>query len=176
MSRSRPFSPQRRQALIAGASALAAPALVLAQAPVAGGKPVSLVVSYPPGGGADLMARLIAGPMAKSLGQTVIVDNRPGGSGQIAAGLVARAAPDGATLLLDASSFAVNPSLFPKLPYDSQKDFAPLGVVALFPNVLVCTPGFEARNVKDLVRMAKAAPGKITYASSGNGSAQHLAG
>ena len=88
-------------------------------------------VFHPPGGGADLIARLIAIPMAKSLGQTVIVENRPGGSGQIAAGLVARAAPDGGTLLLDASSFAVNPSLFPKLPYDSQKDFAPLGVVAV---------------------------------------------
>jgi tripartite-type tricarboxylate transporter receptor subunit TctC len=180
MSRSCPFSAQRRKALVAGLAAAATPGLVLAQAAqaaqVAGGKPVSLVVSYPPGGGADLIARLIAAPMAKSLGQTVIVDNRPGGSGQIAASLVARAAPDGATLLLDASSFAVNPSLFPKLPYDSQKDFAPLGVVALFPNVLVCTPDFEARTVKDLVRMARAVPGKITYASSGNGSAQHLAG
>src|SRR3954465_4949213 len=174
MSTTHAFSARRRQALFAGAAALAAPGLALAQ--VAGGKPVSLVVSYPPGGGADLIARLIAAPMAKSLGQTVIVENRPGGSGQIAASLVARAAPDGGTLLLDASSFAVNPSLFPKLPYDSQKDFAPLGVVALFPNVLVCTPTFEARSVKDLVRMAKAAPGKITYASSGNGSAQHLAG
>jgi tripartite-type tricarboxylate transporter receptor subunit TctC len=176
MSKLQTFRAQRRKALLAGAAALAAPRVVLSQPQVAGGKPVSLVVSYPPGGGADLIARLIAGPMAKSLGHSVIVDNRPGGSGQIAASLVARAAPDGGTLLLDASSFAVNPSLFPRLPYDSQKDFAPLGVVALFPNVLVCTPGFEARSVKDLVRMARAAPGKIAYASSGNGSAQHLAG
>ena len=171
---SRSFSLQRRKALLAGAAAVAAPGLALAQ--IGGGKPVTLVVSYPPGGGADLIARLISAPMAKALGQNVIVDNRPGGSGQIAAGLVARSAPDGGTLLLDASSFAVNPSLFPKLPYDSVKDFAPLGVVALFPNVLVCTPGFEAHSVKDLVRMAKAAPGKIAFASSGNGSAQHLAG
>jgi tripartite-type tricarboxylate transporter receptor subunit TctC len=170
------FRAQRRKALLAGAAALAAPGLALSQPQIAGGKPVTLVVSYPPGGGADLVARLIAGPMAKFLGQSVIVDNRPGGSGQIAASMVARATPDGGTLLLDASSFSVNPSLFPKLPYDSQKDFAPLAVVALFPNVLVCTPGFEARSVKDLVRMAKAAPGKIAYASSGNGSAQHLAG
>lgn len=176
MSRLHSFSVQRRAALFAGAAAIASPGLVLAQPLVAGGKPISLVVSYPPGGGADLIARLVATPMAKLLGQTVIVENRPGGSGQIAASMVARAVPDGGTLLLDASSFAVNPSLFPKLPYDSQKDFAPIGVVALFPNVLVCTPGFEARSVKDLVRMARAAPGKITYASSGNGSAQHLAG
>src|SRR3954462_2875238 len=108
MTRFHPFSPQRRKALVAGAAALAAPSLVLAQAQVAGGKPVSLVVSYPPGGGADPIAQLIAGPMARSLGQTVIVENRPGGCGQIAAGLVARAAPHGGTLLLDASSFAVN--------------------------------------------------------------------
>lgn len=170
------FSARRRQALFAGVAAVAAPGLALAQAPIASGKPVTLVVSYPPGGGADLIARLIASPMAKSLGQNVVVENRPGASGQIAAGLVARATGDGSTLLLDASSFAVNPSLFPKLPYDSAKDFAPLGVVAMFPNVLVCTPSFAARTVKDLVRMAKAAPGKFAYASSGNGSAQHLAG
>jgi tripartite-type tricarboxylate transporter receptor subunit TctC len=176
MSTFHQFSAQRRKALLAGVAAFAAPGLAMAQAPLAGGKPVTLVVSYPPGGGADLIARLIAAPMARALGQSVIVENRPGASGQIAATLVARATPDGSTLLLDASSFAVNPSLFPKLPYDSQKDFAPLGVVASFPNVLVCTPSFAAHSVKDLVRMAKAAPGKIAYASSGNGSAQHLAG
>lgn len=170
------FDAQRRKALALGAGAFLAPSLLFAQSPIAEGKPINLVVSYPPGGGADLMARLIAGPMGKALGQTVVVENRPGGSGQIAAGLVARARPDGSTLLMDASSFAVNPALFPRLPYDSRKDFAPLGIVAQFPNVLVCTQGFEARTVRDLVRMAKAAPGKIAYASSGNGSAQHLAG
>jgi tripartite-type tricarboxylate transporter receptor subunit TctC len=134
------------------------------------------VVSYPAGGGADLMARLIAPPLAKALGQNVLVDNKPGASGQIAASAVARANPDGSMLLVDASSFAVNPSLFPKLPYDSDADFAPLGILALFPNVLVCHPAFEAKSVKDVVRMAKAKPGTISYASSGNGSAQHLAG
>jgi tripartite-type tricarboxylate transporter receptor subunit TctC len=167
---------RRRQVLVLGAAAVAAPSLSFAQPQVAGGRPVSLVVSYPPGGGADLVARLIAQPMSRFLGQSVVVDNRPGASGQIAAGYVARGSADGSTLLLDASSFAVNPSLFPKLPYDSLKDFSPIGVVALFPNVLVCTPGFAAQSVKDLVRMAKAAPGQIAFASSGNGSAQHLAG
>ena len=122
------------------------------------------------------MARLIAPRLAEALGQTVVVDNKPGASGQIAAGQVARATPDGTQLLVDASSFAVNPSLFPKLPYDTDKAFTPLAVLALFPNVLVCTPGFEAKNVKDLIRMAKAKPGFLSYASSGNGSAQHLAG
>ena len=117
------------------------------------------------------MARLIAPRLAEALGQSVVVDNKPG-----AAGLVARAVPDGSQLLLDASSFAVNPALFPKLPYDSDKACTPLAVLALFPNVLVCTPGFEAKSVNDLVQMAKATPGQISYASSGNGSAQHLAG
>ena len=143
---------------------------------IAGGKTVTLMVSYAAGGGADLMARLIAPKLSEALGQTVVVDNKPGASGQIAAGLIARAAPDGSQLLFDASSFAVNPALFPKLPYDTDKAFTPLAVLALFPNVLVCTPNFEAKNVKDLIRMAKAKPGQISYASSGNGSAQHLAG
>lgn len=162
----------RRLVLMAGASALAAPYFAVAQS----ARPVSLIVSYPAGGGADLMARLIAPHLARHLGQSVVVDNKPGASGQIAAAQVAKAAPDGNTLLLDASSFAVNPSLFAKLPYDSDKDFTPLGVLALYPNVLVCHPGFEAKSVKDVIRLAKASPGKIAYASSGNGSAQHLAG
>jgi tripartite-type tricarboxylate transporter receptor subunit TctC len=172
---------ERRQLLQGAAATLAAPWLAAkaqtqTPVPIAGGKTITLVVSYAAGGGADLMARLIAPKLAEALGQTVVVDNKPGASGQIAASQVARAVPDGTQLLLDASSFAVNPALFPKLPYDSDKAFTPLAVLALFPNVLVCTPGFEAKNVRDLIRMAKARPGQISYASSGNGSAQHLAG
>lgn len=158
-------------ALIAAASATGA------RAAVGGGKPLTLVVSYPAGGGADLMARLIAPKLGEALGQSVVVENRPGASGTIAAGQVARAAPDGLTLLLDASSFAVNPALFGgKLPYDTATAFTPLGLVAQFPNVLVCTPSFEARSVADVIRLAKAKPKTLAYASSGNGSAQHLAG
>lgn len=171
------FPVSRRRVMLAGCAALAAPAgRALAGADIAGGKPITLLVSYPPGGGADVMARMIAPLMAATLGQPVIVENKPGASGTIAAGQVARAAPDGTTLLLDASSFAVNPALFSKLPYDPATAFAPLGVLALFPNVLVCTPGFEARSVADVLRLARAEPGKLAYASSGNGSAQHLAG
>lgn len=166
----------RRLLLKASAAMLAAPSLARAQSDIAGGKPITLVVSYPPGGGADLIARLIAPKMAETLRQSVVVDNKPGASGQIAASLVARAVPDGSTLLLDASSFSVNPSLYPKLPYDTDTAFSPLAIVALFPNVLVCTPSFAAKSVRDLVAMAKAKPGQIAYASSGNGSAQHLAG
>ncbi|MES2942622.1 MAG: tripartite tricarboxylate transporter substrate-binding protein, partial [Pseudomonadota bacterium] len=170
-----------RRHLLQGAAATAA-AVVAPWSParaagqVAGGKTITLVVSYAAGGGADLMARLIAPKLSEALGQTVVVDNKPGASGQIAASQVARATPDGSQLLVDASSFAVNPALYPKLPYNSDTAFTPLAVLALFPNVLVCTPNFEAKNVKDLIRMAKAQPGHISYASSGNGSAQHLAG
>jgi tripartite-type tricarboxylate transporter receptor subunit TctC len=143
---------------------------------IAGGRPISLVVSYPAGGGADLMARLIAPRLATALGQPVVVENKPGASGSIAAAQVARAAPDGGTLLLDASSFAVNPSLFAKLPYDTATAFTPLAVLALYPNVLVCTPSFEAQSVADVLRLARAKPKALAYASSGNGSAQHLSG
>jgi tripartite-type tricarboxylate transporter receptor subunit TctC len=177
-SAAQPLNRSRRLMLQAAGAAVAAPWAFTAQAagPIAGGKPITLVVSYAAGGGADLMARLIAPRMAEFLGQPVLVDNKPGAGGQIAATQVARAAPDGTQLLVDASSFAVNPALYPKLPYDTDTAFAPLAVLAQFPNVLVCTPGFEAKSVKDLIRLAKARPGQIAYASSGNGSAQHLAG
>lgn len=169
--------PSRRQILCAATAAAGTWALsARAAGDIAGGKPITLVVSYPAGGGADAMARLIGPKLAEVLGQPVIVDNKPGGSGTIAAQHVARATPDGATLLLDASSFAVNPALFPKLPYDSERSFVPLAVLALFPNVLVCTPGFEAKSVADVIRLARAKPNGLAYASSGNGSAQHLAG
>jgi tripartite-type tricarboxylate transporter receptor subunit TctC len=167
----------RRQFLAASAASAAAVAFpARAAGDIGGGKPITLVVSYPAGGGADAMARLIGPKMAEALGQPVIVDNKPGGGGTIAAQQVARAAPDGRTLLLDASNFAVNPALFPKLPYDSDKSFVPIAVVALFPNVLVCTPSFEAKTVADVLKLARAKPKSLAYASSGNGSAQHLAG
>ena len=139
-------------------------------------KPLSLVVTYPAGGGADTMARLIAPKLGEALGQPVIIENKPGASGQIGASAVAKATPDGYTLMLDASSFAVNPALFAKLPYDSDKAFKPIGVIALFPNVLLINPGVAATSVKELVALAKAKKNAISYASSGNGSAQHLAG
>jgi tripartite-type tricarboxylate transporter receptor subunit TctC len=137
---------------------------------------VKLVVSYPPGGGADIMARLIAQKLTTSLGQTFVVENKPGASGQIASQSVAKSPPDGYTLMVDASSYAVNPSLFPKLPYDPQTAFAPITMLARFPNMLVVSSDFPATSVKELVAMAKAKPGSLSYASSGNGSAQHLAG
>jgi len=172
-------SSQRRLVLSAAGAALAAPWITARAQPsqsIAGGRPITLVVSYPAGGGADLMARIIAPRLGEALGQSVVVDNKPGASGQIAGAHVARATPDGATLLLDASSFAVNPSLYPKMAYDSAKAFTPLAVLATFPNVLVCSAGSEARSVQDVIALARAKPGTVAYASSGNGSAQHLAG
>lgn len=167
----------RRNLLVASAAAaVAAPWRLASAAPIVGGKTITLVVSYPAGGGADLMARIIAPRLGEALGQNVVVDNKPGASGQLAASAVARATPDGATLLLDASSFAVNPSLYPKLPYDSNKAFVPLAVLATFPNVLVCHPGFGVTSVKEVIARAKAKPDDVAYALSGNGSAQHLAG
>ncbi len=139
-------------------------------------KPITLIVTYPAGGGADAMARLIAPKMSEALGQNIIVENKPGASGQIGASTVAKAAPDGYTLMLDASSFSVNPALYPKLPYDSEKAFRPIGVIALFPNVMLVNPNFPAKTVADVIALAKQKKDGVSFASSGNGSAQHLAG
>lgn len=160
----------------AAAFTLIASAAFLAQAQEYPTKPVKIIVTYPPGGGADIMARLIAQKLSVSLGQSFVVENKPGASGQIAAQAVAKSDPDGYTLMVDASSYAVNPTLYPKLPYDPLKTFAPISTLALFPNMLVVSPGFPVSSVKELVAMAKAKPGSISYASSGNGSAQHLSG
>ena len=138
-------------------------------------KPIRLVVTYPAGGGADAMARLISPRLGEALGQPVVVENRGGASGTIAAELVAKSAPDGSTLMLDATAFAVNPSLYPKLPYDPEKAFAPVTLLALFPNVVVVHPSNPVSSISELIAKIKAEPGKIAFASSGNGSAQHLA-
>jgi len=139
-------------------------------------KPIRIIVTYPAGGGADAMARLVAPKLSEALGQPVLVENRGGASGTIAAEQVAKSSPDGYTLMLDATNHAVNPSLYPKLPYDPERAFAPVTLLALFPNMLVVHPNFPAASVSDLIKKIKAEPGKIAFASSGNGSAQHLAG
>jgi tripartite-type tricarboxylate transporter receptor subunit TctC len=139
-------------------------------------RPIRLIVTYPAGGGADAMARLISPKLGEALGQPVLVENRGGASGTIAADLVAISAPDGYTLMLDATNYAVNPSLYAKLPYDPEKAFAPVTLLALFPNVVVVHPSFPVNSIAQLIEKIKAEPGKIAFASSGNGSAQHLAG
>lgn len=139
-------------------------------------KPVKLVVPYPPGGAADALARTVAAELGPRLKQQVIVENKPGGGGTIGAQLVATAPADGYTFLYDATSFAVNPSLYPKLPFDYGKDFQPVSMVARIPTLLVVPASSPFKNVTDLVQYAKAHPGKLSYASAGNGGAAHLTG
>lgn len=136
---------------------------------------ITLVVSYPAGGAADMLARLIAPKLAATLGQSVVIENKPGGAGQIGAAYVARSKPDGYTVLVDGGGYAINPVLFPKLPYDTAKAFTPIGILGVFPLVLVTSPDFSARSVAELVSMSRAAPGSVSYASPGTGSTQHLA-
>jgi tripartite-type tricarboxylate transporter receptor subunit TctC len=138
-------------------------------------KPVRIVVPYPPGGGADTTARLIGPKLQEALGETVVVDNRPGAGGMIGDDTVAKAPPDGHTLLIGAFAHAVNPALYPKMPFKTPDDFAPISLLVTVPELLVVTPSFPAKSVAELVAMAKAEPGKLLYASSGNGTAQHLA-
>jgi tripartite-type tricarboxylate transporter receptor subunit TctC len=138
-------------------------------------RPLTWVVGYPPGGGSDTMARIVASRMAPLLGQSIVVDNRPGGAGQIAAAYVARSAADGYTLLIDASSFAINLGLGLRLAYSAQS-FATVGLLAFFPLVVVAHPGFSARSMADVIALAKARPGEVFFASAGNGSVQQIMG
>jgi tripartite-type tricarboxylate transporter receptor subunit TctC len=133
------------------------------------------VVPYAAGGGTDTTARHIAPLMSAGLGQQVIVDNRPGGAANPGTDHVAKAAPDGYTWLLANIAFGANPSLFRKLPFDTERDFAPVSKVASAPMVLVVHPSIPARTMQELVAFAKARPGTLNYGSGGNGSANHLA-
>ena len=163
----------RRRAL--GATAAVALAAGSARAQAYPSKPVRLIVPYSAGGGADTTARLIAPKLQEALGQTVVVENKPGAGGMIGDEIVAKAAPDGHTLLIGAFAHAVNPSLFPKMPFRTPEDFAPVSLLVTVPELMVITPSHPAKTVAELVALAKAQPGKLSYASSGNGSAQHLA-
>ena len=139
-------------------------------------KTVRIVVPFTPGGGADILARILGQKLPEIWGQNVVVDNRPGGGSVIGSEAVARAAPDGYTLLLTANPHGSNPALVPKLPYDTTKDFAAVTMVASAPLLLVVHPSLPTRTVKELIALAKARPNQLTYASSGNGGPQHLAG
>ena len=139
-------------------------------------KPVRLIVPYPPGGGTDIFARLVGARLSETLGQPIVVEQRPGAAGVIGADLAAKAAPDGYTLVIgQASNLAINLSLMRKLPYDPTRDFAPITLVATSPNLLVVHPSLPVRTIRDLVVLAKSKPGAINYASAGNGSPGHLA-
>jgi tripartite-type tricarboxylate transporter receptor subunit TctC len=139
-------------------------------------RPVRVVVGYPGGGGADFFARAVTQKLSEALGQPFIVENRPGAGSNIGAEVVARSAPDGYTLLVMNIAFAANPSLYAKLPFDPLKDFTPISQVASLMNLLVVHPSVPVTSVKELIALAKSNPGKMNYASAGNGSSTHLAG
>ena len=140
-------------------------------------KPIHLIVPYPPGGPADTMGRAFGSKLSVALGQPVIVENRPGAGGGVGSAAVAKSAPDGYTLLVgSAGTHAINPAVYANLPYDPLKDFAPVTQLATSGLVLVVTPKLPAKNVKELIELAKAKPGEITFGSPGNGSSPHLAG
>ena len=138
-------------------------------------RPIMLVVPYPPGGGNDVIARIVAGKMSAALGREIVVENRGGAGGTIATRQVARAAPDGYALLVATSSLAINPSIYPDVGYDPRKDFAPVGLMATSQNVLLVHPSVAAGSVQELIARAKAEPGKLTYASTGGGNSVQLA-
>jgi tripartite-type tricarboxylate transporter receptor subunit TctC len=139
-------------------------------------KPIKLVVPFAPGGGTDLIARTLAVEMAKDLGQSVIVENKPGAGTIIGTDLVAKSAPDGYTLVVSSIAHSVNPSLMEKMPYSTEKDFAPVALIVRSPNVLVVRAESPYKSLKDIVVAAKANPNKLSYASPGNGTSSHLAG
>src|SRR5690349_6159268 len=139
-------------------------------------KPVTLVVPFPPGGTTDVLARALADKLQPALGQPVIVENKPGAGATLGAGYVAKITPDGHTLLIGAVHHTIASSVYKKLPYDFQKDFAPVTTIAMVPNVLVVNAATPAKNVAELVALAKSQPGKLNYGSNGDGTAQHLIG
>lgn len=137
-------------------------------------KPIRLVVPFAPGGGTDIIARLVAHDLSQAWGQSVVVDNRGGGGGIIGAEIAARSAPDGYTMMLCSLGFSYAPSLYRKLPYDTQKDFLPISVVATQPFVYVVLPSLPANSMKELIALAKAKPGELRYGSGGAGGSSHL--
>lgn len=162
----------RRQVLAAAALASAGwPRAARAQ----GVRPIRLVVPFTPGGSTDILARAIAPKLSLSLGVNVIIDNKPGAGGALGAGEVAKAEPDGSTLLMGhIGTLAVNPAIYEKLPYDPIKSFAPVAYVARVPNVLVVSAASPAKDLKDFIARARAQPGRLTFSSGGNGSAAHI--
>jgi tripartite-type tricarboxylate transporter receptor subunit TctC len=158
-------------AVVAAAASL--PAATLAQ-PIAGGKTIRIVVPFPPGGSVDVIARLLAARMAELSGQNYLVENRSGATGVIGTEYVARAAPDGTTLMMNTLPFVVNVPLMGKVPYDPIRDFAPVSLLATSPAMLVVHPSVPARNLKELIALAKAKPGRMTFSSSGSGSNLHI--
>ena len=150
--------------------------VALAQSGSYPNKPIKFIVPYPPGGGTDVIARIVQEPLSSNLGQQVIIENRGGAGGSIGSEAAARSPADGYTVLFTLSSHTINPAIYPKLTFNTEKDFLPVVTIASLPQILVANPDFPAKNVKDVIDMAKAKPGTVAYASVGNGSPGHLAG
>jgi tripartite-type tricarboxylate transporter receptor subunit TctC len=167
----------KKEILIALAGPLLLSSLVAQAQSAYPSRPVRLIVTVPPGGAADLVARVMAQKLGDSLGQTFVVDNRAGGGGQIAADTVAKAAPDGyTTLLASITTHGIGPHIYAKLPYDPVKDFAPVCLYATMPMIMVANAQLPVKNVPELIALAKAKPNSISFASSGSGGAPHLVG
>jgi len=167
----------KKEILIALAGPLLLSSLVAQAQSAYPSRPVRLIVTVPPGGAADLVARVMAQKLGDSMGQTFVVDNRAGGGGQIAADTVAKAAPDGyTTLLASITTHGIGPHIYAKLPYDPVKDFAPVCLYATMPMIMVANAQLPVKNVPELIALAKAKPNSISFASSGSGGAPHLVG
>ena len=160
------------------AVAMSAPLLASAQdaAKDYPNRPVKFIVPYPPAGGTDIVARTLNEPLAAVLGQSIIIDNRGGAAGNLGTDIAAKSTPDGYTVLFTLSSHTINPKLYDKLPFDVEKDFIPISLAAVVPQILVANPNVPVNNIKELIALARAQPGKLNYASVGTGSPAHIAG
>ncbi|MEY3520504.1 MAG: hypothetical protein RLZZ177_1219 [Pseudomonadota bacterium] len=162
-----------RRTLLGLAAAACLPLAAWAQAYP--NKPITLLVPFPPGGPTDLVARVLAKKMSEQMGQSIVIDNKPGANGNIAAVAAAKAPADGYTVLYNTSSIALSPALYKNLAYDVQRDLAPVALTAVVPLALVVNPGVPVNNVREFIAYAKANPGKLSYGSAGNGNVTHLA-
>ncbi|OZI26768.1 ABC transporter substrate-binding protein [Bordetella genomosp. 9] len=170
------FSKQRLLGL-AAVAAMAALPLVAHADDAYPSKPIRLIVPFPPGGTTDIIGRLFADKLGRELGQTVVVENRGGAGGSIGSAAIASSTPDGYTLgIATASTHGINPAVYAKLPFDAEKDFTPITNLAAVPNIMAINPKLGVKNMADFIKLAKSEPGKLTYASAGNGSVSHMMG
>ena len=163
----------RRHLLVGGAAAMAAPAVAFAQSDWPN-RPVRVIVPYPPAGGADTVSRILFQKLAELWGKQFVIDNRGGAGGTIGEAVAAKSDPDGSTILYDATAFSVNPALYQNLSFSYARDFQPVFLAALVPNILVVTPSVPVQSVSDVIKLAKETPGGLDFAHSGNGTLQHL--